>query len=353
MTMRVSGSLRSLSKANLSSLHDELRRERDPSRKAALELELRAADDRHHRAFPSPPRRTDPMEAQKTEARDAAPHADDIRSVVAELLDAREAAARSFLDDIEKYEKVARTVCNTVALPEWIRGEKVDGQWRGRPPAEQEKIALSVILAGAELGLPPMVSLRHIFLVEGKVGLSAEIMLSLIIQAGVKVTWLAMTAEKATIRLQRPGKDPFEMSWTIEEAKKANLVGEKKVNWNRYPAAMLRARAISAAARAHCPDITNGCYSREEMEDLAAEMEPRPPTSLDEIASTASTVDDGPVAIKLIAKLKQVATQDEYKLVVQDANYLAHEMDDAEKQAVKLALEAAAARLKGTPPANG
>lgn len=283
---------------------------------------------------------------------------DDVRSIVSELLDARDrqhAAQRSFLDDIEKYEKVARTVCNTVALPEWIRGEKIDGQWRGRPPAEQEKIALSVIMAGAELGIPPMVSLRHIFLVEGKVGLSAEMMLSKMIEAGVKFRWVEKTAERAKLWLHRKGYDPEEFTWTIEEAKRANLVGEKKVNWNRYPAAMLRARAISAGARAYCPDITNGCYSREELEDMAAELTPAAPTSLDQIAATASAtpVDDGPVAVRLIAKIKQVATQEDYKLVVQDANYLAHEMDDAEKQAVKLALEAAVVRLKGAAAPNG
>lgn len=283
-----------------------------------------------------------------------------VRSIVSELLDAHartQRVERSFLDDIEKYEKVARTVCNTVALPEWIRGEWIKGDgpktWRGRPPAEQEKIALSVIMAGAELGIPPMVSLRHIFLVEGKVGLSAEMMLTKIIQAGVKFRWVEKTNEKATIWLHRMPHDPESFTFTIEDAKKAELTG--KFNWKAYPAAMLRARAISAGARAYCPDITNGCYSREEMEDLAEELPARAPTSLNQIAATASAapVDDGPVAIKLIAKIKQVTTQDEYRLVVQDANYLAHELDDAEKQAVKLALEAAVVRLKGAAAPNG
>lgn len=285
------------------------------------------------------------------------PLTEDVRNIVSELLDERDrraVAQRSFLDDIEKYQVVARTVSNTVALPEWIRGEKVDGQWRGRPPAEQEKIALSVIFAGSELGLPPMVSLRHIFLVEGKIGLSAEIMLKLIIDAGVKFRWVTTTAEKATLWLHRRGHDPHEHTFTAEEAKTAGLINEKRVNWNKYRPAMLRARAISAAARAYCPDITNGCYTREEMEDLAAALAPAPPTSLDQIAAMGAPAPlEQPPAVKIIARFKAATTQDEYKLVVADANYLAHEMDDAEKQAVKLAMDAAAKRLREAAPANG
>lgn len=277
-----------------------------------------------------------------------------VRSVVSEMLEAHarsQQAQRSFLDDLEKYEKVARTVTNTVALPEWIRGEwvKRDGgpkDWKPRSPAEQEKIALSVIMAGAELGISPMVSIRMIYLVEGKVGLAAELMLALIIRAGVRFKWIEKTSEKATIWLHRAGYEPHEHTFTYEEAKKAELTG--KFNWKGYAPAMLRARAISAAARAYCPDITNGCYSREEMEDLAEDLRAAPASSLEDIISTVREPEEQPPSMKLIAQIKQVTTQEEYKLAVADANYLSVEMDGAEKAAVKLALDAAAARLKGT-----
>lgn len=277
---------------------------------------------------------------------------DDVRSVVSEMLDAHarsQRVERSFLDDLDKYEKISKTVTNTVALPEWIRGEwlKQDNGpklWKPRAPAEQEKIALSVIMAGAELGISPMVSIRMIYLVEGKVGLAAELMLALVIRAGVRIKWVATTAEKATLWLHRAGHDPHEHTFTYEEAKKAELTN--KFNWKGYAPAMLRARAASAGIRAYCPDITNGCYSKEEMEDLAEDLRAQPPTSLDQIAAMgAPAQDEQPPAVKLIALIKQVANQEEYRLAVADANYLSTEMDAAEKQAVKLALDAAAARL--------
>ena len=53
-------------------------------------------------------------------------------------------------------------------------------------------------------------------------------------------------------------------SYTIEEAKQAGLLG--KDSWKNYPAAMLRARAVSIVARAVFPDSIMGCsYIHEEL----------------------------------------------------------------------------------------
>lgn len=289
-----------------------------------------------------------------------------LRDIVSEMIEQharQQATVRSFLDDLDKFDRVAKTVANTVALPQWIRGDSVkDGDstaFRPRPVVEQEKIALSVILAGAELGLSPMVSIRHVFLVEGKVGLSAEIMLALIIRAGVRYRWTEKTAEKATLWLHRAGQDPHEQSFTIEEARRAGLVGgdgqKGKFNWRAYPAAMLRARAISAAARAYCPDVTNGCYTREEMEDFAEERAeaaaaPRPPATVEEILQRKTAPepapDDGPLCPKIVAAMKAAKTPDELAELVKLARDAGDDLDAAEREAIQRTWIAANERIR-------
>jgi hypothetical protein len=71
------------------------------------------------------------------------------------------------------------------------------------------------------------------------------------------------TDEVATYETRREGdEDPTRISFTIAQAKAANLLGKK--NWKHYPAAMLRARASAALARAVYPDAVGGLYTPEE-----------------------------------------------------------------------------------------
>jgi len=56
------------------------------------------------------------------------------------------------------------------------------------------------------------------------------------------------------------------MSFTIEQAQRAGVTG--KDNWKKYPEAMLRARCISALARAVYPDVVLGIYETDELEPV-------------------------------------------------------------------------------------
>lgn len=135
---------------------------------------------------------------------------------------------------------------------------------------------LCAITTGAELGIGPMQSLRSIHVVDGRPTLSAELMLSLAISAGVRHRWLEQTSEVARLRLTRDGFEPHEHSFTFEEAKKAGLT--TKTNWKSYPAAMLRARCLSTALRAFCPDVLgSGVYVEGELDDEPPPREPEPP----------------------------------------------------------------------------
>lgn len=139
---------------------------------------------------------------------------------------------------------------------------------------ERPHAILAAIMTGGELGIGPMESLRSIHIIDGRPMLSADLMLRLALRAGVRVEWLRTDAEEARCKLTRAGHPDHEHAFTIAEAKNAGLAG--RGNWSKYPAAMLRARCISAALRAWCPDVIGaGVYVDGELTD--DEPSPLPP----------------------------------------------------------------------------
>lgn len=130
---------------------------------------------------------------------------------------------------------------------------------------------LAVILAGDELGLGPMAAIRGISLVQGKVSLGYDVMVALLRRAGYGVTWLESTAQSATLKLVHPNGDEHVETFDMKRAKAAGLGGRDI--WRKYPDAMLRARATSAAARAFAADVLSGCYVPDEVAEIEAPKE--------------------------------------------------------------------------------
>jgi len=126
--------------------------------------------------------------------------------------------------------------------------------------------AIAIALKGRELGIPPMHAFSHIHIVQGKPTISSELMLSLIYKncPGAIINYLKNDSKICEIEASRPGHKAAKFSYTIEEAKQAGLLN--KDSWRNYPAAMLRARAISIVGRAIFPDLIMGCsYIPEEL----------------------------------------------------------------------------------------
>jgi hypothetical protein len=126
--------------------------------------------------------------------------------------------------------------------------------------------AIAIMLKGRELGIPPMYALSNIAVINGKPTAGAELMLALIYRDhgddAVRIT--ESTTSRCTVAYRRRGWPDCEtFSFTVEDAQRAGLLG--KDNWQHYPAAMLRARCISAVARLAFPDTIGGLYTPEEM----------------------------------------------------------------------------------------
>ena len=125
--------------------------------------------------------------------------------------------------------------------------------------------AVAIILKGRELGIPAMYALSNIVVIGGKPAANAELMLALIYRdhGDDAVVFTETTPKVATVSYKRRGwKDRRLFSFTIEDATRAGLTAG---NWKTYPAAMLRARCISAVARLAFPDTIGGMYTPEEL----------------------------------------------------------------------------------------
>jgi hypothetical protein len=127
---------------------------------------------------------------------------------------------------------------------------------------------LSTILAGREMGLSAMASLRGFFIVEGKPTLSADLIRALVIRSGKAKFFrpVERTAERATWETQRGDDPPFTLSYTIEEARIAGLI-KKGSGWEKSPADMLTARASAKLARLIYSDIVFNLYDPTEVEN--------------------------------------------------------------------------------------
>lgn len=138
--------------------------------------------------------------------------------------------------------------------------------------------AFTIIATGAELGLSPMASLRSIHVIEGKPVLSAALIAGIVQRRPDLCESFALVESSdtvATYETTRRGQASVRMSFTIEQAQRAGLVG--KDTWRKYPHAMLRARASAELARAVYPDVVGGLYDPDEIPGAEARtVEPRP-----------------------------------------------------------------------------
>lgn len=128
---------------------------------------------------------------------------------------------------------------------------------------------LAIALIARDLNLPLMQALSNIHIVDGKPTMSSEQMLALIMERchGAKIHFVKNDTSVCEIKASRQSQKEATFSYTIEEAKIANLIN--KDNWKKYPADMLKARAISRMARTMFPDILRGVsYVPDEIEAI-------------------------------------------------------------------------------------
>lgn len=128
-----------------------------------------------------------------------------------------------------------------------------------------EQAAALMLIAQAE-GISPALALRDYHVINGRPTLKADAILARFQQAGGKVKWVRLTDTEATAVFSHPAGGEVEISWTMEMAKKAQLLGNQ--TWQKYSRAMLRSRCISEGVRSVYPGVVCGVYTPEEVESI-------------------------------------------------------------------------------------
>lgn len=154
--------------------------------------------------------------------------------------------------NLAELDSLCEKLAKSSLVPEALRGKPAD-------------VAI-VVMTGNELGLPPMLSLRSIYVVKGRPTLSADLMGALVQRSQVceYLMLVESTADKAVYETKRRGAPkPTRLTWTMAQAKAAGLTANK--TWSAYPDAMLRARCLSALVRVAYPDLMAGIYDPDEL----------------------------------------------------------------------------------------
>lgn len=123
---------------------------------------------------------------------------------------------------------------------------------------------ITIMVKGAELGIPPMAALSGINVIRGKPVTSPQLMLSMALRSGQLVEHAIEGDEsQCTVMLHRKGGKPQRTTFTIRDAQLQGLTG--KDNWKRMPRLMLQWRAVAEAMRKIFPDVIDGMYTPEEL----------------------------------------------------------------------------------------
>lgn len=94
----------------------------------------------------------------------------------------------------------------------------------------------------------------------GRVGLMAQLQMSLAGRQGHQFRWGDRSNESATVFIRRRGDEIWqEFTYTIDDARLAKLAG--KDVWQAHPGPMLECRAVTRAIRRVCPEVLLGVGS--------------------------------------------------------------------------------------------
>ncbi|MET7867955.1 hypothetical protein [Micromonospora taraxaci] len=158
--------------------------------------------------------------------------------------------------------RFAAVVCNTSAVPVAYKGK----------PAE----AAAAILAGAEVGLSPMASLRAFDSIQGMPAPKAITLRAIVQGLGHEIRIEKSDEKIAVVHGRRKGDEDWQTStWTIERAAQMQLT--TKAEWKKQPGAMLVARATAEVCRWIASDAIMGMpYTAEEIRDQGVTVEARP-----------------------------------------------------------------------------
>lgn len=180
----------------------------------------------------------------------AIPENNDV-AMVAPAAERQPSALMLWAAEAHEASQIARELAGTSFVPASLRGKPAD--------------ITAAILAGQELGLQPMATLRSIDVIQGTPALRAHAMRGLVQSHGHTVQLVEASDTRVVMRGRRAGERVWQsVEWTIERAQRLGLTG--KDQWKKQPKTMLTARATGEICRLIASDVLYAMpYAAEEL----------------------------------------------------------------------------------------
>jgi hypothetical protein len=141
--------------------------------------------------------------------------------------------------------------------------------------------AVVKVLAGREMGIGPIAAMTGIYIVKGRVTLSANLMAAQIKRSGkYDYRIVRMDDTGCVIDYYQAGEKIGSSAFVEADARGAGLLGGD--NWKKFPRNMYFARAMSNGAKWYCPDVFSGpVYTPDELADeRTPQLPPAPPVDV-------------------------------------------------------------------------
>ncbi|GGS41184.1 hypothetical protein F2B00_03175 [Streptomyces parvus] len=171
---------------------------------------------------------------------------------------------------------MAQKLAATSFVPQSLRGKPGD--------------IAAAILAGSELGMKPMATLKSIDIIQGTPALRAHAMRAVVQRQGHEIELVESTDTHCIMRGRRKGSETWQtIEWTIDRARLMGLLG--KDQWKKNPKGMLVARTTGELSRLIASDALHGmAYVSEELEGTVhGEIaQPRAPLSVAALTAPAA-----------------------------------------------------------------
>ena len=180
----------------------------------------------------------------------------------------------------------------------------------------------AIVLAGREMGIPPMRAIRSLQIIKGNVTEKADSQLARFKEAGGRAVFEALDEARGVLHLTHPNGDTHTETWTVNDSRKAGLTGGMH---GKFPKAMIRSRCITAALKSigwagavgnydpdelrHEPEDRGGQSPRWQPDGEPVEVFPPPPAAAPRLDPRVVEIGNFPDHIKeVLRRVMRAAT---------------------------------------------
>lgn len=210
-------------------------------------------------------------------------------------------------------EKWAREASAISGIANAIAQTSLAGAYRGK----RDEI-VAVVLAGHELGIKPMTSLKSIDVIQGQPALRAHAMRGIVLKQGHEIELVESDDQHCVMRGRRKGAEGWQtVVWDLGRARQMGLLN--KDQWKKQPKTMLIARATGEICRLIAADALHGMpYVAEELDGYVHGEVVQQKAPLSVAALTAPAEQPQPQPQPDASDVVDVDTDDEHTAAVQE-----------------------------------